>query len=135
MNDLNGLVSFLTETLKQGLSFAQDKVPAYVEQVLEYGFFRNMIELSVWAVLFVVATIVFLYFLKNLLNTKKKWLKEKHPRDFDISYDWDYELWWLFASAGASMLFMFCAITTVTQLVKIKVAPIVYLIERTAELL
>ena len=41
MNDLNGLVSFLTETLKQGLSFAQDKVPAYVEQGAQVWFFNK----------------------------------------------------------------------------------------------
>ena len=135
MNDLNGLVSFLTETLKQGLSFAQDKVPAYVEQVLKYGFLTNMIELAVWVVLFVVALAVFLILLKSLSKARKETIENNHDRDFDISYDWDYEPWWLFASAGVSMLFMICAITTVIQLVKIKIAPIVYLIERTAELL
>ena len=135
MGDLNGLVSFLTDTLKQGMSFAQNKVPAYVEQVLEYGFIRNLIELAVWVVLFVVALAVFLILLKSVLKARKETIENNHDRDFDIYYDWDGKPWWLFASAGVSMLFMICAIVTATQLVKIKVAPIVYLIERTAELL
>lgn len=135
MNDLNGLVSFLTETLKQGLSFAQDKVPAYVEQVLKYGFLTNMIELAVWVMFIMIALAVFLFLLKSVLKARKETIENNHDRDFDINYDWGGNLWWLPASAGASILFMICAVTTATQIVKIKVAPIVYLIERTAELL
>lgn len=136
MNELNQLVVFLTETLKQGLTVAQDKVPAYVEQVLAYGFIKNLVGLVVWVLLLTASIIALTKLLQVRSKVKAKYESDGNYSSFDTIYDWSCAgFTGIVISVMVTALSFLMIIVSITQLIKIKVAPIVYLIERTAQML
>jgi len=120
-NELNQLVGFLTDTLKQGLTFAQDKIPDFVNQVIAYGQFKAWMGLGV-SFFMVLFSIVALRYVVKMYPIKKS----EGGYCFDIS-DWDFG----FLLIIISVIFIIASIIMIPMcintLVQIKIAPMMYL--------
>ena len=129
MESVRDLVIFLATTLKQGISVAQDNIPAYVEQVLRYGQVRSMVGLLVSIFFFIVSACALIW-VKIGYDKKNADHFEKHRWNYDI-FDWKSGTVILFLS----MLVMFICVISIgintSILIKINTAPIVYLIQQT----
>lgn len=128
MNELNQLVGFLTDTLKQGLTVAQDKIPEFVNQTLAYGLFKSWTGLGVSFFMILFAIIALIYVVKQYSVKKREW-----GYDFDI-VDWGAG----FSLVIISVIFIIVSIITVSvcldSLIQIKIAPMIYLIERVSKI-
>ena len=124
MNEVQQLVSFLTETLKQGLTVAQDKIPEFIQQTLAYGLFKARIGLGISFFMILFAIIALTYVIKKYPVKKSEW-----------GYDFDITDWFAgFLLGFISVIFIIVSIITVSvclsSLIQIKIAPMIYLIER-----
>lgn len=122
-NELNQLVGFLTDTLKQGLTFAQDKIPDFVNQVIAYGQFKAWMGLGV-SFFMVLFSIVALRYVVKMYPIKKS--GSGYGDGFDL-IDWGLGSFLVLIS----VIFIIASITTVSvcvaTLVQIKIAPMIYL--------
>ena len=129
MESVRDLVIFLATTLKQGISVAQDNIPAYVEQVLRYGQVRSMVGLLV-SIIFFIVSVCALIWVKIGYDKENAEYSEEQFHSLDILDCPVYS-----GVLITSMLVMFiCVISigiNISILIKINTAPIVYLIQQT----
>ena len=121
MNDLNGLVSFLTDTLKQGLTFAQDKIPDFVNQVIAYGQFKAWMGLGV-SFFMVLFSIVALRYVVKIYPIKKS----GGGYGFDL-IDWGLGSFLVLISVAFIIASVMMIPMCINTLVQIKIAPMIYL--------
>lgn len=116
------LVAFLVETLKQGVSFAQQQAPVWVKQMLTYGLISTTIDTIISG-----AVGVGLYV---LLVRKYRGYKEEYG---------DYDNWpdggvLMAVMAVIGTVCLVFALSGLTTIIKILTAPSLYLLQLVQEL-
>ena len=111
------LIAFLTETLKQGVSFAQEQLPVWVDQILRYGLVSSTINAS-------IAFVVVITWLVSFILVHRRSVQE------GVSVlDWGVGF---FISTFGTIIGIVSFIWFVTELiliVKISIAPSLYLLQ------
>lgn len=116
MNNTDKLIDYLISNIESAKGFVAEQAPDVARQILEYGFWDNLMYLTIGAVLF---TLFFIIFVRIYLS-KEMSGEEKFGIGFFV----------LLAIFFCSLAISF----NVSSLIKIKTAPKLYVIEKMKEL-
>lgn len=128
-DNLGDLIGFLEETLREGKSLAEREVPQFIEEVLTY----SMLYHSMWAAGFLLLTIaVFWYFsFKGKMN-KRKFGHRMLSRELDKEDSTAVSITMVLSSM-TMLAFLMAMLYHLVMILKIYVAPRIYLLEYVME--
>ena len=116
----------IVEALESGVEFAGEQAPLLIQEVLTYYTFASIIEIIIFLSLFICSSYFIYYVFKNGKNPDSFFTKRfgNEHRVFPLIFAWAFTL--------GSFIF---TLLNILQLVKILVAPRLFLIEKLAGLL
>ena len=114
-------INEILEMLKSGIDFASEQAPIFIQEILTYAIYEHSIK----ALLFIVMSLIALYVMLGC----------KYSHEKESIYD--FTEWGLgrFIAGFTSMVFIILSVHHVVQVVKVTIAPRLYLIETISNLL
>jgi len=118
---LEQYIDELIEAVKSGMDFAGDQAPLYVEELLSYAVYYHTIYIIGFSIAFLICLFV-------TINTKKSW----DNASYVDSLEWGVAT---YLAGIISAIFAILITSNITSLIKVFVAPRVYLLEKIMNLI
>ena len=134
-SNINELIVFLTETVKQGVMFTQQNIPLWVNEILQYGVFQAWFSIIVELFIIFAGVVVLLIVRKGYKvraeEDKKRW---SGTYSFRLS-DWETGLWLVVITTIVILIFFLMILVDIHTLIQISKAPMLYLLETISKLI
>lgn len=134
-SNINELIVFLTETVKQGVMFTQQNIPVWVNEILQYGIFQAWFSIIVEVSIMLVGVII-LFILKR--GYKARDIKDKQMYGnnsvFELT-EWVGGLFTLIITIVIMFVFFLMILVDIHTLIQISKAPMLYLLETISKLI
>jgi hypothetical protein len=135
-SNINELIVFLTETVKQGVMFTQQNIPVWVNEILQYGIFQAWFSIIVELFIIFTGVVVLLivrkgYKVRAEEDKKQSW---SGTYSFHLS-DRENGLCLVVITTIVILIFFLMMLVDIHTLIQISKAPMLYLLKTISKLM